>query len=103
MSGRATPASTGVTSPIHRDERRGVRERHRELRAAPAPEHVGHAVEHLAIGEDVGTADLDLAAPSTPGHQGAGARKASTSSMAIGWVVVVSQAGATIGGRRSTR
>ena len=61
ISGRATPASTGVTRPIQSDESQGVRKRDRQLGAAIRPERGRHAVEHVAVGEDVRAADLDLA------------------------------------------
>ena len=46
------------TDPQRREPRR--EERDGQLRAPVPAEHVGHAVEHVAVGEDVGPADLDL-------------------------------------------
>ena len=65
-------------------------------------ERLRHPVEHVAIGEDVGPTDLDLP-PSDSGTSGARRRYAITSSTAIGWVGVESQAGAIIAGSRWTR
>ena len=59
------PRDSGIDRCHEPDPERGQprgEERHRQLRPAAAAEHVGHAVQHLAVGEDVGTADLHLAA-----------------------------------------
>ena len=45
--------------PQRRQPRR--EQRHRDLGPRPLAEHVGHHVEHLAVGEDVRAADLHLA------------------------------------------
>ena len=61
ISGRATPASTGVTRPIHSEESRGVSTGTVTAQRRPAAEGRGQFVDHAAVGGDVGAADLDLA------------------------------------------
>ena len=58
------PRDAGVDGGDQADPERGQargQERHRDLRAAPLAEHARHHVEHVAVAEHVGTADLKLA------------------------------------------
>ena len=100
------PRDAGVDRRDEADPERGEprrEERDGQLAAAAAgPSTVGHPVEHLAVGEDVRAADLDLAArrSATAGAaRGRRARRRSRSAASA----LFSQAGAIIAGSRSTR
>ncbi len=100
------PRDAGVDRRDQPDPQRGQPrrdERHRDPRAAREPERSGHAVEHLAVGEDVRAADLDLAASAycSVGRLRPGKRSCRRSP--IGCVGFFSQAGAIIAGSRWTR
>ena len=69
-SGRATLVSTGVTSPSHSAESHGVMNGTGSFGRGRIPIAQRHAVEHLAVGEHVRPADLDLA-PSEAATSGA--------------------------------
>ena len=60
INGLATPASTGVTSPIQSEESHGVISGTGIRGRRRMSEDFGHPVEHLAVGEHVGAADLNL-------------------------------------------
>ena len=60
INGLATPASTGVTNPIQNEESHGVISGTGHPWPAAEFEDRGHAVEHLAVAQHVGAADLDL-------------------------------------------
>ncbi len=61
ISGRATPASTGVTRPIQSEERAGVSTGTISRRGGREALDPGELVDHAAVGGDVGAADLQLA------------------------------------------
>jgi hypothetical protein len=61
ISGRATPASTGVTSPIHSEDSPGVSTEIVRRKGRPATKGTRQLVEHAAAGDDVWAADLNLA------------------------------------------
>ena len=61
IKGRATPASTGVTSPIQSEESHGVSSGTVIRRGGWRPEGAGELVDHAAVGGHVGAADFDLA------------------------------------------
>ena len=68
----------------------------------PLAADAGHALDHLAVGHDLGTTEVvaladRLSLPATP------ARYRTVSASAIGCVGVETQRGATIAGRRSTK
>src|SRR2546421_5141587 len=59
INGRATPASTGVTSPIQSEESHGVISG-TGIRGRRRMKDLGHPIEHLGVGEHIGSADLNL-------------------------------------------
>jgi hypothetical protein len=60
MRGRATPASTGVTRPIHSDDSRGVRRGTGSCGQAPLAQDFRHEREQIGVREHIRAADLDL-------------------------------------------
>ena len=73
ISGRATPASTGVTSPIHSDESAGESSGTGSIAGSRLPSARATTREHVAVGQHVRAADLDLAAGAR-GHPRRGAQ-----------------------------
>ena len=61
ISGLATPASTGVTSPIQSEERNGVSNGTVIRSGGRRPWARAQLVDHPAVGGHVGAADFDLA------------------------------------------
>jgi len=60
INGLATPASTGVMSPIQCEESQASAAA-RDARAAAQSQRVGHLVEHLTVCENLRRSDLDFA------------------------------------------
>ena len=103
IRGRATPASTGVTRPIQSEESVGESSGTLSLGRGRLSMRRGHPVEHLAVGQHLGAADLDLSALRF-GHVGRGREVGHgvVHSRRAGWAVS-SHFGAIITGSRCTR